>query len=35
MNMSKKQTETEVKILMRQLMGYEETDGETPRNKEE
>jgi hypothetical protein len=29
------QTKTVVKILMMQLMGYEETDGEMPSNKEE
>ena len=33
--MNKEQTETDVKILMMQLMGYEETDGEAPHKKEE
>lgn len=33
--MSKEQADTDVKILMMQLMGYEETDGEAPRKKEE
>lgn len=32
---SKEQTETDVKMLMMQVMGYEETDGESPNRKEE